>query len=149
MGYYAGLVISLLIMAAFGVTAWAIAKVIRAERRPVLEVRDGKLIVKTYEETKEYELTPIDHILVVTTQYFSASGDITRKSFFLVDKNGRRILIYARDPVSMLTGNYSEFISRLEFLARRPVKFEELVEDVDGKIMTVSEYKREGKVSLF
>ena len=149
MGYYVGLLIVLLMMGAFGVTAWAIAKVIRAKRRPVLEARDGKLIVKTYEETKEYELAPIDHILAVTTQYFSASGDITRKSFFLVDKEGRRILIYSRDPVSMLTGNYSEFISQLEFLARRPVKFEELVEDTDGRIMTVSEYKRTGKVSLF
>jgi hypothetical protein len=71
------------------------------------------------------------------------------KSFFLVNKNGRRILTCSSDPVSMLTGNYSEFISQLGFLARRPVKFEELVEDMDGKIMSVSEYKRKGRVSLF
>lgn len=139
---YVGLIILALVVVALGIPIWAIARAVRAGGKPRIHTKEGRLVIHPPDGgTAEYDIATIDHFLIVTTYYFSASGYMPKKELFLVDIYDKRILFHARDPVNMLSRNYEKIASDLQKLTGKRVESREFVEDLDGHIWTLAEYK--------
>ena len=134
--------IFILALGGFWVVFWALTKVVRAERYPKVLCQNGRLSLCSEDDSAEYDLGSIDRFKLVTTYYFSASGNTSKRALFVVNANGLEKLIYSKDPENMIAGPFQKFLAKLEATTGKRIEHEEFVEDLDGRRYTMQEFKK-------
>ncbi len=139
---YAYVAIFLLFLAGIAVLIWAMTKVVRSQRYPEVILANRRLSVGSGHDSVVQDIETIERFRLVTTYYFSTSGNTLKRDLFTVDQQGTEKLTYSMDPENMLSGSHQKFIEKIEGCTGKTVQKEEIVEDVDGRRYSMAEFKK-------
>lgn len=146
---FAYVMIALVMFGFIVVFWWALYKLFMSQRHPKVRVKGGYLYLGSGGQAVKQEIAGIDHFLVVTTHYFSAGGNTLKRVLFAVDPTENRNLLYSRDPVNMLSGNCQDFLDTVESATSKSIERKDLVEDLDGRVYTLDEFKAKQKDDIW